>query len=121
MKLDILSNNYMKTWARVLQKIEGEGAFLTFYEVVKVQTPTSCGSRKSCVAFAYGLAGQEKKKDKFEVSESRSHNLEAIGALGIFDSRTAQALTIASYSEATFATGELNKEHLKSAMRWRVP
>lgn len=67
---------------------------------------------------AYGLAGQEKTKEKSKESESRSLNLEAVGALGIFDTRVAQALAIASYSEGAAVTGDVDKSHLQGAMCW---
>jgi Zn-dependent protease with chaperone function/Zn-finger nucleic acid-binding protein len=70
------------------------------------------------VKIAYGLAGQEKKTEEAGQSESRRPELAAVGALGIFDNGTAQALAISSYSEAAEATGEVNKENLKGAMRW---
>jgi len=68
------------------------------------------------VKIAYGLAGQEKKVEK-EIS--RKPSLEAVGALGIFDSKTAHSLAIVSYSSpASKMAGEINKENLQSAMKW---
>ncbi|UCG78890.1 MAG: M48 family metalloprotease [Nitrospirota bacterium] len=71
------------------------------------------------VKIAYGLAGQEKKKDKTEESSgSRSANLEAIGAMGIFDGKAARAFAVAGFNEGVMASGEVDKENVKSAMRW---
>lgn len=70
------------------------------------------------VKIAYGLAGQE-KKEKGEKEADRKPGLEAIGALGIFDSRTARSLAIASYSSsAAKMCGEIDKENLQGAMKW---
>ena len=68
------------------------------------------------VKIAYGLAGQEKKKGK--ASSARGGRMEAIGAMGIFDAGAAQALAIASYSEAAQEAGEVAMGNLKGAMRW---
>ncbi len=78
--------------------------------------PASLAS--ALVKIAYGLAGQDKQQETEEGSPSRSANLEAIGALGIFDSGAARGLAIASYGAATGAPGAVNKENLKGAMRW---
>ncbi len=75
---------------------------------------------------AYGLAGQEKASqgDQEEQEESetkagrRTANLEAIGALGIFDAAAAKAMAIAGYSQSAATSGKLNKENLLGAMRW---
>ncbi|GEM_PF-230031 len=72
---------------------------------------------------AYGLAGQEKsEKDIKAVAEDgsvegRSPKMEAIGALGIFDTRTATSMAIAGYAGPS-TDGAVDPESLKSAMRW---
>ncbi len=67
------------------------------------------------VKIAYGLAGQEKKKDKKEGGK-RSANLDAISAMGIFDAGAARNLAAASYG--TTGTTSVDKQTLKGAMRW---
>ena len=69
------------------------------------------------VKIAYGLAGRD-PKTKEKGSSSRSSNLEAIGALGIFDSRAARSLAITSYSAVPAELGDGGEENLKGAMRW---
>jgi heat shock protein HtpX len=74
------------------------------------------------VKIGYGLAGQAKKKPKEAEQRSsakasaRSPRLEAIGALGIFDSGAARSLAVSSTGSAGTAT--LDQENLKGAMRW---
>jgi len=70
------------------------------------------------VKIAYGLAGQ--KKDGIKVEKERNNNLEAIGALGIFDRRAATALAISAYNEKDAATGGVSPENIKGAMRWDI-
>jgi heat shock protein HtpX len=81
------------------------------------RNPASLASAR--VKIAYGLAGQRKAKGS-EAAESRSHNLAALGAMGIFDAGAAQALAITSYSAtaAAAADGAVDKGNLKGAMRW---
>lgn len=67
------------------------------------------------VKIAYGLAGQEKKSGD---SEKRNPNLEAVGAMGIFDGSAARSFAIASYSGKRSKTRAVNKKNLKGAMRW---
>ena len=72
------------------------------------------------VKIAYGLAGQEKQKpsnDKDDTSQ-RNHNLEAISALGIFDSKSANAFAISSYSDEAQRKHKVNKDRVIDAMRW---
>ena len=67
------------------------------------------------VKIAYGLAREEKgSDDEREDDTKRRHNLDTIGALGIFDSGAAQALAVASYSDA----GSTSVDRLAGAMRW---
>lgn len=67
------------------------------------------------VKIAYGLAREEKgSEDETEEGPKRRHNLDTIGALGIFDSGAAQALAIASYSDV----GTTDVDRLTGAMRW---
>jgi Zn-dependent protease with chaperone function len=73
------------------------------------------------VKIGYGLAGQEKAKGaktKKSAGGKRKANLEAIGALGIFDSGAARALAVSSVCSAGAHT--LDPEQLKCAMRWDV-
>jgi len=70
------------------------------------------------VKIAYGLAGQKKGGEK--VDKERSHNLQAIGALGIFDTRAATTLALSAYSEDTAMTGEVSVDNVKGAMRWDI-
>lgn len=69
------------------------------------------------VKIGYGLAGQEREKrgGRREGRRERSHSLEAVGALGIFDAKAARGLAI---SASQGAAGSLNRENLKGAMRW---
>ena len=70
------------------------------------------------VKIAYGLAGQEKTADDAEAGK-RSSNMEAIGAMGIFDAGAAQALAVSSFSTAAGTMGgAVDKDRLKGAMRW---
>ena len=69
------------------------------------------------VKIAYGLAGRDPKTEA-KAGSSRSSNLEAIGALGIFDSGAARSLAITSYSSVPAELGDGGKENLKGAMRW---
>lgn len=82
--------------------------------------PNSLAS--ALVRIAYGLAGQKGtgtgKKGKSKNGEARSSNLEAIGALGIFDGTAARALAVTSTTSTENPTGEIDKENLKGAMRW---
>jgi len=66
------------------------------------------------VKIGYGLAGQKPKEKK---EAERRPQMEAIGALGIFDSRTAQSLAIAGFSPKAMG-GEVNKDLLKEAAKW---
>lgn len=67
------------------------------------------------VKIAYGLAGQEKKKEGKEAR--RSPAVEAIGSLGIFDQKSAYGFAIASYTASGLSTS-INPETLKDVMRW---
>ncbi|HAW50677.1 TPA: hypothetical protein DCX16_06990 [bacterium] len=71
---------------------------------------------QALVKIAYGLAGQQKVKDE---KPKRTHSLEAIGALGIFDAKCAHTLAITSYSSPRAKmSGEIAKENLQGAMKW---
>jgi len=81
------------------------------------QNPNSLAS--GLVKIGYGLAGKEaeKKKDK----EERKPGLEAVGALGIFDTKSGIAMVASSISSVTAAKSmgnEVDKEVLKGAMKW---
>jgi Zn-dependent protease with chaperone function/Zn-finger nucleic acid-binding protein len=68
------------------------------------------------VKIGYGLAGQEKAKKSKDQESSRRPRMEAIGALGIFDSGSARAFAVSSVSAGGGTS--LDPEHLKGAMRW---
>ena len=71
------------------------------------------------VKIAYGLAGGDEKDE-----EDRSSELEAISAMGIFDSGAARSLAIAGASNnfnevaPKEVKNKVNKDRLKGAMRW---
>ena len=66
------------------------------------------------VKIAYGLAREEKgSEDESKDDAKRRHNLDTIGALGIFDSGAAQTLAITSYS----AAGVMDIDRVTGAMR----
>ena len=72
------------------------------------------------VKVGYGLAGKESEKEKKEKAERRV-GLDAVGALGIFDSRSAVSMVVSSVHsvEAVRRMGdEIDKENLKGAMKW---
>jgi Zn-dependent protease with chaperone function/Zn-finger nucleic acid-binding protein len=69
------------------------------------------------VKIAYGLAGFENKKSAAEPAK-RNFNLEAIGALGIFDHRRATTFAITGYSKNIAETQSVGKNKVKQAMRW---
>ncbi len=76
------------------------------------------------VKIGYGLAGQGSKgrsKKKRKKDEDRSSALNAVGALGIFDPKSGAAMAVSSLPSVSAARkmgGEVDKEHLKSAMKW---
>jgi hypothetical protein len=69
------------------------------------------------VKIAYGLAGLENKNSAEEPAK-RNFNLEAIGALGIFDHRTAKTFAITGFSQKIADTQSVDKKKVKRAMRW---
>ncbi len=73
--------------------------------------PSSLAS--ALVKIGYGLAGKDKKKD----NAGRTHDLESIKAMGVFDPMSARALAVTSYSPKNMG-GEVDKQTLKGAMRW---
>lgn len=70
------------------------------------------------VKIAYGLAGQEKTKTKEGKEEPQSSNLEAIGALGIFNASAARSLALTSYGGKKSSYGQVAMDRVKGAMRW---
>ncbi|NOZ68220.1 MAG: M48 family metalloprotease [Deferribacteres bacterium] len=87
------------------------------------------------VKIGYGLAGKEaehksrlqKMKEQSEKDrkkyEERDRRLEAVGALGIFDTKSAAALAVSSLPSVSAAAKmgtEIDKENLKAAMRWEL-
>ncbi len=75
-------------------------------------------NKPNCLASAlvkigYGLAGKNTKKDL----GGRTHELESIKAMGVFDPISARALAVTSYSPKNMG-GKIDKEILKGAMRW---
>jgi len=76
---------------------------------------------RALVKIGYGLAGR--KQDEAEPrhqegTTSRQSSLEAVGALGIFDAKSARSLAIASGRGAGIAAPALELDTLKGAMRW---
>ena len=86
------------------------------------QNPNSLAS--GLIKIGYGLAGKEseKRKDKKGGKEDeRRPGLEAMGALGIFDTKSSVAMVISSIPSVSAAKkmgDEVNKENLKGAMKW---
>lgn len=68
------------------------------------------------VKIAYGLAGQEPERDPETDEPSRTPKMAAVGALGIFDTKAAKGLAVASYAEISTKTKRRNA--IKDAMRW---
>lgn len=77
--------------------------------------PNSLAS--ALVKIGYGLAGQEPAKATKKAEERRPSS-EAIGAMGIFDSKAARTLAITGHSGALKMGEEVDKEALKDAMKW---
>lgn len=69
------------------------------------------------VKIGYGLAGDDSRKKEIK-EEKRGDTLNAVGPLGIFDSKTANILAIAGYSGPQRMGGEIDKEKLKDAAKW---
>ena len=67
------------------------------------------------VKVAYGMAGQEPPKKE---TKERSTNLEAVGALGIFDPHTARAFAVSGFAHEGAMGGAIDPMALQSAMRW---
>jgi Zn-dependent protease with chaperone function/Zn-finger nucleic acid-binding protein len=64
------------------------------------------------VKIGYGLAGSQEDSGRSQEHATGQRSLEPIGALGIFDGKSARALAIASGG-----TGSIDPDHLKGAMR----
>jgi len=82
------------------------------------ENPNSLAS--GLVKIGYGLAGKESKKTREDKSE-RKPGLQAVGALGIFDTKSGLALMTSSISSVTAARSmgdEVDKQILKGAMKW---
>ncbi|NQT86586.1 M48 family metalloprotease [bacterium] len=74
------------------------------------------------VKIGYGLAGRRGESAKelqadADAGRRRTPSLEAIGAFGIFDSKAARHLAVAS---APAAKGGVDPVHIKNAMRWEL-
>ncbi len=74
------------------------------------------------VKIAYGLAGQTREQ---KADAKKHRQMDAIGALGIFDAGAAQTLAVTSYAQgasknagAKATGGAIDKENLTGAMRW---
>jgi heat shock protein HtpX len=84
-------------------------------EVTK--SPNSLAS--ALVKIAYGLAGQEGKKDTEKTK--RSPQLDAVGAMGIFDSKMASSFALSAYA-AEKPTSEVrdlgHRSNILGAMKW---
>ncbi|MGA1875964.1 MAG: M48 family metalloprotease [bacterium] len=72
------------------------------------------------VKIGYGLAGQEPAGEKAEEKpRHRNVKLEAVGALGIFDTHTARSLAVTGYAHGNPSGGrEVNRKNLVGAMKW---
>lgn len=69
------------------------------------------------VKIAYGLAAREDRVDSKAGKGKGGAELEAIGALGIFDKAAAKSLALTSYSAGN-KSHHVDKEQLQGAMRW---
>ena len=79
-------------------------------------SPNSLSS--ALVKIAYGLAGQEGKKEE---ETKRSPKLEAIGAMGIFDTGSARAFAVAAYDAEGSSTKVMDmsqRSNILGAMKW---
>ena len=84
-------------------------------EVTK--SPNSLAS--ALVKIAYGLAGQEGGKE--EEASQRSSKLDAVGAMGIFDSGMARSFALSAYAAdtpSTKATDLGRRSNILGAMKW---
>ncbi len=84
-------------------------------EVTK--SPNSLAS--ALVKIAYGLAGQEGKKDTEEAK--RSSQLDAVGAMGIFDSKMASSFALSAYAvdKPSAEVRDLSqRSNILGAMKW---
>jgi Zn-dependent protease with chaperone function len=84
-------------------------------EVTK--SPNSLAS--ALVKIAYGLAGQEGKKDKEETK--RTPQLDAVGAMGIFDSKIASSFALSAYAvdkPSTEVSDLSQRSNILGAMKW---
>lgn len=70
---------------------------------------------QALVKIGYGLAGQSTEATK---NKYRSEELAAVGPLGIFDKRAAQAFAIAGFSASNTIGSGINKENIKAAAKW---
>ena len=80
--------------------------------------PSSLAS--ALVKIGYGLAGRESARQQ-EKKEERSAGLQAVGALGIFDTKAGVAMAVSSLRAVSAARkmgGEIDKDNLKGAMKW---
>jgi Zn-dependent protease with chaperone function len=76
---------------------------------------------RALVKIGYGLAGRKDakaiaKEEKKSGARGRTPNLEAIGALGIFDAGAARAMAVSS--SGSQLAGGIDGDRLKGAMRW---
>jgi heat shock protein HtpX len=69
------------------------------------------------VKIGYGLAGSDRSKSRI-TEEKRNVNINAIGPMGIFDSKTANILAIAGHSGARNMGQEVDKDKLRDAAKW---
>ena len=81
------------------------------------KSPNSLAS--ALVKIAYGLAGQEGKKDAEETK--RSSQLDAVGAMGIFDGKMASSFALSAYA-ADKPSAEVSdwsqRSNILGAMKW---
>jgi len=81
------------------------------------KSPNSLAS--ALVKIAYGLAGQEGKKDAEETK--RSSQLDAVGAMGIFDGKMASSFALSAYAadKPSAEVSDLSqRSNILGAMKW---
>lgn len=69
------------------------------------------------VKIGYGLAGDDTRKIDIKQKDRRD-TLNAVGPLGIFDSKTAKILAVSGYAGPVKMGGAVDKEKLKDAAKW---
>jgi len=66
---------------------------------------------------------KEQSKDEGKIYEEKDRRLEAVGALGIFDTKSSAALAVSSLPSVSAAAKmgtEIDKDNLRAAMKWEL-